>query len=110
MPAIHLIERTDNVRKIERSGSEWESGNWPISEEAAKKLVGGSLYLHRGKQQPSHFGGQILSYRVEESGPNAGLVVFTLKARMDCKDVKTDRKGWSKDTKIVADAPIAENS
>ena len=61
MPSIHLIERTDKVRKVERSGNEWESGNWPIPEETAKKLVGGSLYLHRGKQQPSHFGGQILS-------------------------------------------------
>jgi len=81
-----------------------------VSEEMAQKLVGGSLYLHRGKQQPSHFGGEILSYRVEQSGPNAGLVVFTLKAKMDCKDVKTDRKGWTKDLKILADAPVPEHS
>lgn len=110
MPVIHLIERTDNVRKTDRDKNEWESGNWPVAEEMAQKLIGGSLYLHRGKQQPSHFGGEILSYRIEESGPNAGLVVFTLKAKMDCKDVKTDRKGWTKDLKILADAPVPEHS
>ena len=110
MPAIHLIERTDNVRKVDKDKNEWESGFWPVSEEVAQKLIGGSLFLHRGKQQPSHFGGEILSYRIEQSGPNAGLTVFTLKAKMDCKDVKTDRKGWVKDTKIFQDSPIPEHA
>jgi hypothetical protein len=108
--SIHLIERTDNVRKTDKTKNEWESGNWVVSEEVAQKLIGGSLYLHRGKQHPSHFGGKILSYRVEQSGPAAGLVVFTVKATMDCKDVKTDRKGWSKDQKIFADTPVPEHS
>ena len=80
MPAIHLIERTDNVRKVDKDKNEWESGFWPVSEEVAKTLIGGALYLHRGKQQPSHFGGEILSYRVEQSGPEAPCVVFTLRA------------------------------
>lgn len=104
MAAIHCIERTDNVRKTDRLKNEWESGYWTLSEEAAQKLVGGSIYLHRGKQQPSHFGGRILSYRVEQSGPQAGCVVFTLEAAMDGKGVKTDRKGWTKDQKIAWDA------
>ena len=69
MIAIHFVERTDNVRKTDRTRNEWESGCWPVPEETAQKLVGGMIYLHRSKQQPSHFGGEILSYRVEQSGP-----------------------------------------
>jgi len=110
MSAIHLIERTDKVRKIDRDRNEWASGGWAVPEPVAQKLVGGSLYLHRGKQQPSHFGGQILSYRIEETGPEAGLVVFTVRAKMDCKEVTTDRKGWIKDQKIFVDAPVVENA
>jgi hypothetical protein len=108
--SIHLIERTDNVRKTDKTKNEWESGSWPVPPEVAQKLIGASLFLHRGKNHPSHFGGEILSYRVEESGPSAGLVVFKVKAQIDCKDVATDRKGWSKDQKIFWDASVPEHS
>ena len=104
MTAIHFVERTDNVRKTDRTRNEWESGCWPVSEETAQKLIGGTIYLHRSKQQPSHFGGEILSYRVEQADTPAACVVFTLRADADCKGVKTDRKGWSKDLKIFWDA------
>ena len=96
MAAIHLVDRSDSVRKIDPSRNEWESGYWPLSEETARKFVGGVLYLHRTKNTSSHFGGDILDYRVEQSG-----VVFKLRAKADCKGVKVDSKGWSKDCKIV---------
>jgi hypothetical protein len=105
MTAIHLIERSDQVRKTDREKNEWESGSWPVTEETAQKLVGAMLYLHRTKNQPSHFGGRILSHRVEQSGPSAGRVVFMLRATVDCKDVKTDAKGWANDHKIFWDTP-----
>jgi hypothetical protein len=101
--AIHLIERSDNVRKTDRLKNEWETGFWPVTEEKAQKLVGATLYLHRSKHQPSHFGGKILAYRIEQAGPSAGCVVFTVRAAVDCKDVKTDAKGWTKDHKIFCD-------
>lgn len=110
MPAIHCIERSDNVRKTDRDKNEWESGFWALSEETAQKLVGGTIYLHKGKQQASHFGGEILSYRVEQSGPSAGCIVFTLRAALDGKGVKTDRKGWAKDQKIFWDAPVTADA
>ena len=100
MSAIHLLERTDNVRKTDRSKNEWESGYWVLTEEVAQKLIGSVLYLHRSKLQPSHFGGDILGYRVEESGAEAGRVVFIVRARADCKGMKTDNKGWSNNQKI----------
>jgi hypothetical protein len=105
--AVHFVERTDNVRKIDKSRNEWESGYWQLPEETAKKLVGSVLYLHRTKLAPSHFGGDILDYRIEESGKHAGHVVFKLHAKADCKGVKIDGKGWSKDCKIVRDTAAA---
>jgi len=106
MAVVHFVERSDNVRKIDKSRNEWESGYWPLPENIAQKLVGSVLYLHRTKLQPSHFGGSILAYRVEQSGSQAGRVVFKLRADADCKGVKTDGKGWSKDHKIFWDAPV----
>lgn len=107
MPQIHLVERVPAVRKIDKDKNEWESGLWVVSEESAQKLVGGRLFLHAGKQQPSHFGGEILGYRVEGTGEKAGHVVFTVFAAIDCKGVKVARTGWSNDTKIVWDTPAA---
>ena len=106
MTAIHFVERSDNVRKSEKSRNEWESGYWAVAEDTARKLIGGVLYLHRTKLQASHFGGTILGYRVEQTGAQAGRVVFTLRADAGCKGVKTDGKGWSKDHKIFWDAPV----
>ena len=105
MAAIHLLERLDNVRKIDKSRNEWETGYWAVTEDIAQKLIGSVLYLHRGKARSSHFGGDILDYRVEQSGPEAGRVVFKLRAKADCKDVKIDGKGWSKDAKILWSEP-----
>jgi hypothetical protein len=104
---IHLLERVDNVRKADKSKNEWESGFWAVPEETAQKLIGSVLYLHRGKLQASHFGGTIIDFRIEEAGPHAGRVVFKLRADADRKGMKTDAKGWSKDFKIYADAPVS---
>ena len=108
MAAVHFVERTDNVRKLDKSKNEWESGYWALSEDTAQKLVGSVLYLHRTKQQSSHFGGDILAYRVEQSGPHAGRIVFTVRANSDYKNVKTDGRGWSKDSKVLWDAVPAK--
>jgi hypothetical protein len=104
MTAVYLIERSDNVRKTDRSKNEWESGFWDITEESARKLVGAKLYLHRSKNKPSHFGGTILSYRIEPASPSGTGVVFTVRADAAYKDVKTEPKGWAKDHKILWDA------
>jgi hypothetical protein len=105
MAAIHLIDRADNTRKTDRSRNEWESGRWNLAEDTARKLVGATLYLHRSKNQPSHFGGRILSYRVEQADQAGSGIVFTVRAAADCKNVKTDTKGWSNDCRIVWDPP-----
>lgn len=95
---------------MDKTKNEWESGYWAVTEETAQKLIGSVLYLHRAKLHASHFGGTILGFRIEESGPEAGKLVFKLRADADRKGVKTDGKGWSKDYKIFWDAPISADA
>lgn len=101
MAAIHLIERLDNVRRIDKDRKEWESGYWAISEDTAQKLIGGDLYLHRAQNEESYFGGEILSYHVHASGPEAGRIVFRIQFDPKYKGVKTGREGWGNEKKYV---------
>lgn len=103
MPNIHLIERITNVKISNKDLNEWDSYSWKISEETAKKLVGGNIYLHKAQDKPSHFGGEILSYKVlgEDAGDEAGRVVFKFRANVDCKDVRTGKDGWGMEKKII---------
>ena len=101
MPAIHLVERLDNVHCVDTEKKEWESGYWVVSEETAKKLIGGHIYLHRGQNEPSHFGGEILAFHVHSSGSEAGRIVFRLRAAIEFKGVKAGRDGWGNEKKVV---------
>lgn len=101
MPAIHLVERMNNVTKIQGTADEWESGDWVVGDEAARNLVGGDLYLHSGQNEPSHFGGKILSYRVHKGGDIAGRVVFRIRATLAHKGIRTSQDGWGNEKKIA---------
>ena len=102
MSKVHLIERITNVKLISKERNEWASHCWAITEDKAKKLVGGEIYLHKGQDKPSHFGGKILSYEVlaESAGKDAGRIVFNFQAGIEFKDVKTDKKGWAMEKKF----------
>jgi hypothetical protein len=102
MPAIHLVERLNNVRRVTVDPPIWESGYWTISEETAGRLIGAELYLHSGQLQASHFGGTILGYRVHRDGTEIdGRLVFRIAPTLQHKGVVTDRKGWGNEKKIV---------
>lgn len=109
MPKLHLIERINALKPIDKDNNEWESYCWAIAEDTAEKLIGGQIYLHRAQDKVSHFGGTILSYRV--LGPDAngqfevpGRIVFRFKASMDCKNIKVEKdKSWM-EKKIVWDS------
>jgi hypothetical protein len=101
MPAIHLIERLGNVHCVDKETNEWESGYWAISVETAERLQGGHIYLHQGQKEPSHFGGEVLSFYVYQSEPYVGRIVFRFRAAAEFKGVKTQRAGWSNEKKIV---------
>ena len=103
MPNLHLVERKNNVSKVQNSDNEWESGYWVVSDETAQKLVGGNLYLHEKQSAPSHFGGTITGYRVfrDSSQPEVdGRVIFRIKAAVTYRGIKTGREGWGNEKKI----------
>ena len=96
---IHLIEQSNNFVKLQ--DNMWESGWWILDESKAQKLVGGEIYFHRKRQEPSFYGGMILGYRVEQDGQNQGRIIFRLQHSQSCRNVRTDKLGWSKQMKII---------
>ena len=104
MPAVHFVERLNNVRPLQGSGGEWESGYWVIADDTAQRLVDGDLYLHSGQSEASHFGGKILSFRVHRDAANLeidGRIVFRIKPTPRHKGVQTSREGWGNEKKLV---------
>ncbi len=97
---IHIVEPLNNFVKLQDKG--WESGWWNLDEDKAKELVGGEIYFHKKQQEPSFFGGTIMGYRIEQDIQYQGRIVFTFKYNAACRDVKTDKHGWSKKMKIIS--------
>lgn len=67
MPAIHLIERLGRLGGLEVvnfKARTWKSGYWKVSEQTARSLVEGDIYLHTAWADQSHFGGRITNYLV----------------------------------------------
>src|SRR4051794_14504076 len=103
MPAIHFVERLGNTWKVQNAAHphEYESGYWVVSIDTAEKLVGSDLYLHDGQNDPSRFGGKIVSYRVHRGGAEDGRIVFRIHASGAHRGVKTPPEGWGNEKKIV---------
>ena len=97
---IHVIEPLNKFVKL--PDNKWESCGWNIDENKAQKLVGGVIYFHKKRFEPSFFGGAITDYRVDENSQYQGKVVFTFQYKADCRNVNTDRRGWSKSMKIIS--------
>ena len=98
---IHLIEKDNRITRADKSSQQWQSGYWKLTEQVAKELVGGELYLHKAKRKASYFGGVIDHYHVQTEGPFKGRIVFTFTASMQFKNVKTSFEGWGMEKKIV---------
>jgi hypothetical protein len=96
---IHLIESMHHFVKLQ--DNVWESRSWRLDEDKAKQLVGGEIYFHKKRQEPSFYGGTILGYRVSQEGENQGEVIFKLQYNHACRNVITNKTGWSKDVKIT---------
>jgi hypothetical protein len=96
---IHLVEPLNHFVKLQENI--WESGSWKLDEDKARKLVGGEIYFHKKRTEPSFYGGTILGYRVNEDGEHQGKVIFKLQYSDTCRNVTTTKYGWSKDVKII---------
>ncbi|MFZ4436851.1 MAG: hypothetical protein ACOYOS_00330 [Syntrophales bacterium] len=103
MPAIHFVERLGNYHCVDSISNEWESGHWVVAEDTAQRLVNGmgQIYLHDAQNEPSRFGGDILSFRVHRGGNLDGRLIFRFKPTPQCKNVRTNRNGWGNEKKIV---------
>jgi hypothetical protein len=95
---IHVIEPLNHLVKLQ--DSIWESGSWRLEEEKAKALVGGEIYFHKKRHEPSFYGGTILGYRVNQIEENQGEVIFQLQYGPSFRNVVTDKTGWKKNLKI----------
>jgi hypothetical protein len=96
---IHLVESSNHFVKLQ--DNVWESGWWTLDESKAKRLVGGEIYFHRKRQEPSFYGGTIIGYRINQEGENQGRIVFKLQHSLSCRNVSTDKSGWIKNMKII---------
>lgn len=97
---IHIVEPLKNFVKLQ--DKEWESGWWSLDENKAKALVGSEIFFHKKRVEPSFFGGIITGYRVEQDEQYRGRIVFIFQFNAECKNVETDKHGWSKNMKIVS--------
>jgi len=96
---IHIVGVKHPFVKL--NNNEWESGSLPLEESKAQQLVGGDIFFHKTRTEPSYYGGRILDYRVDEEEENRGRIIFKLKYLKECRNVKTEKTGWSKAIKII---------
>ena len=87
---IHFICRDKkNVEVVEHPI--YTTGHWGVMNGEADKLVGGMIYLHEKKNDPSYFGGRVLSWDITTeivSPEHAGDIIFTIEATADGKGKK----------------------
>ncbi len=111
MKNISLIHRSsgplsDALKRIK--GDYYRSGSWVISQETAKSLIGGRIFLHEKQDDRSHFGGEILDVIPSMNPGQAGRFDIVFKALPECKDVRCsggwgrEKAIWSTETKEIA--------
>ena len=98
---IHLIERLGFITKVADSSGELESGFWKLRQTNAATLLGGDIYFHKRRVEPSYLGGRIVGVRVQPTGKYAGRIVFRFRAEARCEGVTTSKQGWGMEKKIV---------
>ncbi len=62
MKSTHIICRS--ALGVDRTGvrNEYTSGSWTVSPSEADALIGGTIFLHESKNEPSYFGGTVLGW------------------------------------------------
>jgi len=96
--SAHLICKDGKNLKVVKMPT-FESGIWDsvtVSEDDAKRLVGGMLYLHETKNKLSYFGGEVTGYRVAERKDTQARKygwVFTIDSKPEGKKQEWSKKG-----------------
>jgi len=89
MKSAHIICRNREGVGKASGQDEYTSGSWTLSAAEANALVGGRLYLHETKAEPSYFGGTVLDWAPSkrESGAKEDGITFRLLADQEAKGV-----------------------
>ena len=93
MKAVHLINRREKsgltlkgLTRVKGKKNTWRSCCWAFSEEEARSLIGGWIYLHPIKKKKlSEFGGVITGYEAakREIGAIEDGFAFTFEAKKE---------------------------
>ena len=90
MLAIHLkCGRADGVSlnnlSYDKSNRSFRSGQWDISIDDARSLVGGWVYLHSAKSARSEFGGLVVGFEpvVDHSLAHENRIILVIEKRME---------------------------
>ena len=93
-PRIHFIENFGNVWQCPES-TDFESGYWwRFGSANADALIGGNLYLHSSQSSPSHQGGVVVSYRIEQQGEFKGRYIFRFRPSAKHRSVSAEPGRW----------------
>jgi len=93
MARIHFVcKRGCNVSPRDSKNGIYDSGNWDISLDDARRLIGGYLYLHERKQERSYFGGIVQAVEAVriDGVAHVDRVRFVIQSTTNGKDVKWD--------------------
>ena len=111
MNTISLSHRSsgplsDALKRIK--GDYYRSTSWVLSQETAKSLIGGRIFLHDKQDERSYFGGEILDIIPSETPGLEGRFDIIFKALPECRDVRCpggwgrEKAIWSTETKEAA--------
>lgn len=88
MLGIHFLCR-DRLHVHAIKHPVYESGTWDVSPEDAQRLVGGLIFLHQSKAQPSYIGGVIDSFReVQTEMAHSRRIIFKFTSTAEGKGVR----------------------
>ena len=100
MPKLHL-KCVDGKHIEYRKPPEdyWESGHWPLTEEEADRLVGGTVMLHETKKKLSYFGGEVIGFHPSVAADGyPGRFVLHIRSKAECKGLpwrgRNDVNAW----------------
>ena len=63
-------------------------------------MIGGQIYFHERKRDPSFYGGQIVDVHRAIDGAYPDKIVFKFLFSRDCRGVRTSSDGWAQVMKL----------
>lgn len=95
--SLHLLCRDRlGIRCVDRDQDVYTSEAWAISAAEAAKIIGGRVYFHQTKADPSYFGGDVLGVEpVHGEGSDPERFILRLTAQRDAKGVAWNEAGQS---------------